>query len=82
MASTGELARPSHLARTRIQDDEMNCEDRLESQIGFLVEVDKRKQVFRQAWVMDRSRLDNDADHSWHLASNPVENATCQEATE
>ena len=59
----------------------MNCEDRLESQIGFLVEVDELKQVFRQTWVMDRSRLENDAEHSWHLASNAVKNETCQERT-
>ena len=82
MESTGELARPSRLARTRIRDDKMNCDDRLESQIGFLVEVDKLKQVFRQTWVMDRSRLENDAEHSWHLASNAVEKANCQETTE
>ncbi|NUQ66618.1 MAG: HD domain-containing protein [Pirellulales bacterium] len=41
---------------------------RLARQIEFLVEVDKLKQVVRQTWLMDRSRRENDAEHSWHLA--------------
>ena len=42
--------------------------DRLARQIEFLVEIDKLKQVYRQTWLMDRSRRENDAEHSWHLA--------------
>ncbi len=46
----------------------MTENDRLPRQIEFLVEIDKLKQVYRQTWLMDQSRLENDAEHSWHLA--------------
>lgn len=46
----------------------LNGEECFERQIGFLIEVDKLKQVLRQTWLMDRSRRENDAEHSWHLA--------------
>lgn len=42
--------------------------DRLAQQIEFIVEVDRLKQVFRQTLLMDASRRENDAEHSWHLA--------------
>ena len=41
---------------------------RLERQIGFLLELDKAKSVFRQSYVSDGSRKENDAEHMWHLA--------------
>lgn len=43
-------------------------DDRLNRQVCFLREVDRLKQVFRQTWLLDRSRKENDAEHSWHLA--------------
>ena len=46
----------------------MPDDDRLRRQIGFLIEIDKLKGVFRQTWLMDGSRRENDAEHSWHLA--------------
>jgi putative hydrolase of HD superfamily len=42
--------------------------DRLARQIAFIVEIDKLKQVLRQTFVTDRSRRENSAEHSWHLA--------------
>lgn len=42
--------------------------ERLKRQIDFIVEVDKLKQVYRQTLLMDGSREENDAEHSWHLA--------------
>ena len=42
--------------------------DRLRQQIEFVVEVDKLKYVYRQTLLMDGSRRENDAEHSWHLA--------------
>ena len=45
----------------------MNLE-RFAQQIEFLVEIDKIKGVFRRTWLIDNSRLENDAEHSWHLA--------------
>jgi putative hydrolase of HD superfamily len=42
--------------------------ERLARQIGFIVEIDKLKTVLRQTWLMDDSRRENDAEHSWHTA--------------
>ncbi len=42
--------------------------DRLRKQIDFIVEVDKLKNIYRQTLLMDGSRNENDAEHSWHLA--------------
>ncbi|ORX24567.1 phosphohydrolase [Thermoanaerobacterium sp. PSU-2] len=42
--------------------------ERLKKQIEFLKEIDKLKQVFRQTLLMDGTRHENDAEHSWHLA--------------
>ena len=41
---------------------------RLAQQVGFLVEVDKLKHILRQTWLMDQSRRENDAEHSWHVS--------------
>ncbi|NLJ41522.1 MAG: HD domain-containing protein [Clostridiales bacterium] len=42
--------------------------ERLRKQIEFIEEVDKLKQIYRQTLLMDGSRNENDAEHSWHLA--------------
>lgn len=42
--------------------------DRLESQMDFIREIDGLKQIFRQTYLHDGSRKENDAEHSWHLA--------------
>ena len=42
--------------------------DRLQQQIAFLLEVDKLKQIFRQTYLLDETRKENDAEHSWHFA--------------
>ncbi len=41
--------------------------DRLRKQLEFAVEVDKLKQVYRQTYLIDGSRRENDAEHSWNL---------------
>ena len=41
--------------------------DRLARQIAFLVEADKLKAVIRRTPLVDLSRLENSAEHSWHL---------------
>ena len=47
----------------------MNTDNpRLAQQVRFLLEIDKLKQVLRQTWLVDGSRRENDAEHSWHLA--------------
>ena len=40
---------------------------RLAQQIAFLVEADKLKSVLRRTPLVDTSRLENSAEHSWHL---------------
>src|SRR5215470_332517 len=40
----------------------------LDSQVGFLLEADRLKTVLRQTPLTDRSRRENSAEHSWHLA--------------
>lgn len=42
--------------------------ERLEKQIQFLVEIDKMKSIYRQTILMDQSRRETDAEHSWHFA--------------
>ncbi|MEO0693364.1 MAG: HD domain-containing protein [Pseudomonadota bacterium] len=41
---------------------------RLDRQIAFLVEADKLKSVNRATTLADASRVENSAEHSWHLA--------------
>jgi putative hydrolase of HD superfamily len=41
---------------------------RLAAQLRFIAEIDKVKQVVRRTLLVDGSRLENDAEHSWHLA--------------
>ncbi|MEC0369277.1 HD domain-containing protein [Paenibacillus chibensis] len=40
---------------------------RLSSQLEFIREVDRLKTIFRQTYLMDASRRENDAEHSWHI---------------
>ena len=41
---------------------------RLEKQIRFLVEADKLKDIYRRSFLVNGSRKENDAEHSWHFA--------------
>lgn len=43
------------------------AKERLAQQIAFLAEVDKLKQVLRQTVLLDASRQENAAEHTWHL---------------
>jgi len=42
--------------------------ERLEKQLTFLREIDKVKSIFRNTILLDSSRRENDAEHSWHMA--------------
>lgn len=42
--------------------------DRLEQQLQFILEIDKVKHIFRQTYLADGKRKENDAEHSWHIA--------------
>jgi len=50
----------------------LNMEDwnhsRLTRQLAFLTEIDKIKTVLRRTLLLDGSRRENDAEHSWHIA--------------
>lgn len=46
----------------------LKCSARLAKQIGFIVEIDKLKTIIRKTRLMHQHRLENDAEHSWHLA--------------
>lgn len=41
---------------------------RLVQVMAFIREIDRLKHVFRKTLLMDGSRYENDAEHSWHLA--------------
>ena len=41
--------------------------ERLARQIAFLVEADKLKSIIRRTSLVDLSRRENSAEHSWHL---------------
>jgi len=42
--------------------------EKLEQQIQFLAEIDKMKSIQRQTLLIDKSREETDAEHSWHFA--------------
>ncbi|MEM7773470.1 MAG: HD domain-containing protein [Cyanobacteria bacterium P01_E01_bin.6] len=42
--------------------------DRLNQQIQFIIEIDKLKTILRQTLLIDASRRENSAEHSWHIA--------------
>jgi putative hydrolase of HD superfamily len=42
--------------------------ERLQQQIAFLVEIDRLKGVLRRTRLLDGSRYENSAEHSWYLA--------------
>jgi len=41
--------------------------ERLQRQVGFLLEADKLKAILRRTPLIDNSRQENSAEHSWHL---------------
>jgi putative hydrolases of HD superfamily len=45
-----------------------SSQTRFESQLSFIRELDKLKQVFRRTYLLDESRRENDAEHSWQIA--------------
>jgi putative hydrolase of HD superfamily len=46
----------------------MPAADRLARQLEFVLEVDRLKTVLRRTLLTDRSRQENSAEHSWHIA--------------
>lgn len=46
----------------------MVYDENLLKEIEFIIELDKMKNIFRQTSIIDKSRRENDAEHSWHVA--------------
>lgn len=46
--------------------------NRLEQQLAFSAELDKLKNILRRSQLMDASRNENSAEHSWHLATMAI----------
>ncbi len=46
----------------------MEAQKRLKQQLDFLAEIDKMKSIVRMNILIDRSRREDDAGHSWHMA--------------
>ena len=42
--------------------------ERLDKQLKFTAEIDKMTSVLRRTMLLDKSRRENDAEHSWHIA--------------
>ncbi|MDD3229085.1 MAG: HD domain-containing protein [Oscillospiraceae bacterium] len=42
--------------------------DRLEKQLAFFMECDKMKSIYRNTMLANQSRMETDAEHSWHIA--------------
>ena len=42
--------------------------ERLDQQLLFTAEIDKMTHVLRRTLLLDKSRRENDAEHSWHIA--------------
>jgi putative hydrolases of HD superfamily len=50
-------------------DDVAKLFPRIAHQMNFLMEIDKLKSILRQSPVIGELRRENDAEHSWHLAT-------------
>lgn len=51
-----------------IRDFMESRNDRLNQQLLFSAEIDKMTAVLRRTMLIDQSRRENDAEHSWHIA--------------
>ena len=65
MPRTGGTRRPMSKL---LFDFAASTQDDVRRRLDFLVEADKLKGVQRRALLMDGSRFENSAEHSWHVA--------------
>ena len=50
-------------------DDFLSSQNlRLDQQLKFTAEIDKMTVILRRTLLVDGSRRENDAEHSWHIA--------------
>lgn len=52
-----------------MSDEPAALSERLTRQLDFVRELDRLKRVERRTSLIDRSRLENSAEHSWHLTT-------------
>ena len=55
-------------ANTKTAEKRLLESQRFRSQIEFILEVDKLKQIQRRTTLLDGSRQENSAEHCWHIA--------------
>jgi putative hydrolase of HD superfamily len=58
----------SPLQARRPISSELAQDERLERQLDFLIEIDKLKGVMRRSPLLYAGRVENSAEHSWHVA--------------
>lgn len=46
--------------------------ERMQQKLRFIAEIDKMKSVYRRTILIDKSRRETDAEHSWHAAMAAV----------
>ncbi len=51
-----------------IQDFLSSGDERMDSRFLFTAEIDQMTSVLRRTLLLDKSRRENDAEHSWHIA--------------
>ena len=51
-----------------MEDFLMSGKIRLDQQLKFSAEIDKMTGILRRTLLVDKSRRENDAEHSWHIA--------------
>ncbi|MBR3041440.1 MAG: HD domain-containing protein, partial [Eubacterium sp.] len=51
-----------------IQDFLSSGNIRMDQQLKFTAEIDKMTSIIRRTSLIDKSRRENDAEHSWHIA--------------
>lgn len=54
--------------RMGIQDFLSSGDERMDRQFLFTAEIDQMTSVLRRTLLLDKSRRENDAEHSWHIA--------------
>jgi putative hydrolase of HD superfamily len=55
-------------AENKTTEERPSDSERFKRQIEFVLEVDKLKNILRRTTLLDRSRQENSAEHSWHIA--------------
>jgi putative hydrolases of HD superfamily len=45
---------------------------RIEKQTQFILEIDKLKKIVRRSYLLDKSRKENTAEHSWHVSTMAI----------